>query len=247
MKKLTKALCLLLSVVLLTLTCSTAVWGADSQKSLHFGADGKFRIMHVTDTHLNNDNADDTLRLIAMACDTEKPDLVVIGGDNVSTDTREGIRELTNRLMSVFDDRNIPTAVTFGNHDSENGCYTREELMALYNAFPCSVSVDDGPLLTGCGTYRLGIKGSKDSEIKFNVWIFDSGDYDDEGHYANVAEDQVAWYKTDSALIEFFYGKKINSVAFQHIIVPEIYEALEPVKTHVPYSYKRIYLSLIHI
>lgn len=241
MKKSVKLISLFLVIVLLALSGSTAAYGAAGKKSLHFNADGKFRIMHVTDTHLNDDNAADTLRLIGMACDKEKPDLVVITGDNVSTDTRESIKNLTNRLMSVFDDRNIPTAVTFGNHDSENGCYTREELMALYNAFPCSVSVDEGALLTGCGTYRLAILGSRDSEIKFNVWVFDSGDYDDEGHYANVAEDQVTWYKLDSALLEVLAGRKIYSVAFQHIIVPEIYEALEPVKTHVPYSYKRIY------
>ncbi len=241
MKKSIKLFSLLLTLVLLALSVSAPAYAALTKPVLHFGADGKFRIMHVTDTHLDDDNAEDTLRLLGMACDREKPDLVVIGGDNVSTDTRESIKSLTNKLMTVFNDRSIPVAVTFGNHDSENGCYTREELMALYNAFPCSVSEDDGRLLTGCGTYRLPVYSSKGSNLTFNVWVFDSGDYDDEGHYANVAKDQVGWYQMESAALKLFYGKKIPSVAFQHIIVPEIYEALQKVNTRVPYSYEHLY------
>lgn len=242
MKKLTKAFCLFLTVVLLALSVSAPAYAVDIKKPLRFGADGKFRIMHVTDTHLSNDNAENTLRLLGMACDKEQPDLVVIGGDNVSEDTKEEIKDLSQKLMSVFNDRNIPVAATFGNHDSENpDYYTREELMAIYNTFPCSYSVDDGALLTGCGTYLLPVYGTKGIVPAFNVWVFDSGDYDDEGHYANVAEDQVLWYKTQSLASELLCGKKVPSVAFQHIIVPEIYEALEKVKVRVPYSYEHMY------
>ena len=118
---------------------------------LHFGDDGHFRILQITDTHLHEDNAKESTRLIAMACDLEQPDLVMLTGDLASEDTIDQTTERVDQLMTVFETRSIPVAVTFGNHDSENGAYTREEVMALYNAYDCSISIDDGDELTGCG------------------------------------------------------------------------------------------------
>ncbi len=210
-------------------------------KPLHFGSDGSFRILHVTDTHLHDGNVRDSVRLIALACDVEKPDLAVLTGDLAPEDTLEHTAALTDALMQVFESRKIPVAVTFGNHDSENGAYTRESVMALYNAYSCSVSIDDGDALTGCGTYLIPICAPDSGEVKFHVWMFDSGSYDDEGHYANVAQDQAAWYKERSAEAETQNGKKIPSLVFQHIIVPQVYEALEKTDRRTLFSYPRIY------
>ncbi len=241
-----KTLRSILSLLLcLTLAAGTVLFAAADDaltaRAFRFNADGRFRILHVTDTHLHEDNVAESTRLIALACDVEKPDLVMLTGDLAPEDTFEETAERVDQLMQVFESRNIPVAVTFGNHDSENGAYTREAVMALYNAYSCSVSVDDGDLLTGCGTYRIPIYASEGDELKFNLWAFDSGDYDGEGHYANVAEDQVEWYKETSAEIERLSGKKIYSLAFQHIIVPEIYEALEEKDYWTAYSYPHIY------
>lgn len=246
MKTIKKAITILLaSIFILSSFCLLA--GAESvnttAKPLSFNSDGKFKIMHVTDTHLSDENSRDTLALIALACDLEKPDLIILGGDNAAADTLEETKALIKPLMELFDSRNIPTAVTFGNHDSERGTYTREEVMEYYNTFSCSVSIDDGDVMTGCGTYNIPLLASDKETTAFNIWVFDSGDYDEEGHYANVSEDQVQWYKEKSAELERANGKKINSLAFQHIIVPEIYDALEEVKIRLPYSYKKIYES----
>ena len=229
----------------LTLAAGTVLFAAADNdltaRAFRFNADGRFKILHVTDTHLHEDNVAESTRMIALACDVEKPDLVMLTGDLAPEDTFEQTAERVDQLMQVFESRNIPVAVTFGNHDSENGAYTREAVMALYNAYSCSVSVDDGDLLTGCGTYRIPLYASTGNELKFNLWVFDSGDYDGEGHYANVAEDQVEWYKETSAEIERQNGKKIYSLVFQHIIVPEIYEALEEKDYWTAYSYPHIY------
>lgn len=244
MKNIKRTIAILLSAIFIA-SCFSVFAGAASVDTttapLSFNSDGKFKIMHVTDTHLSDDNSRDSLALIALACDIEKPDLVVVGGDNAAADTLEETKALIKPLMELFDSRNIPTAVTFGNHDAERGTYTREELMEYYNTFSCSISIDDGDVMTGCGTYNIPLLSSDKETTAFNIWIFDSGDYDDEGHYANVSEDQAQWYKDKSAELERANGKKINSLAFQHIIVPEIYDALEEVKIRLPYSYKRIY------
>lgn len=217
------------------------IFSKTTAKPLRF-SDGKLRILHITDTHLGNDNTDMSLCLMEQALDRENPDVVVVTGDNVSTDcNREETLERTRRFMKIFDTRNIPVALTFGNHDSEAGVVTRQELMACYNEFPCSISVDEGDIMEGCGTYNVPVLASSGDEVKFNLWIFDSGDYDHEGKYANVSEEKIEWYREKSAEYEKMYGKKVYSLAFQHIIVPEAYDALKKVKYGTPYTYKGIY------
>ena len=241
-----RAFRIILSLILCVTVAAGSVLFAAAEDSLtteplHFGSDGRFKILHVTDTHLHEDNVKDSTRLIALACDAEQPDLVMLTGDLAPEDTREKTAERADQLMQVFESRNIPVAVTFGNHDSENGAYTREEVMALYNSYACSISIDDGERLTGCGTYLIPIGASDGDETVFHLWVFDSGDYDEKGHYANVAEDQVEWYKAESAAAESRNGRKICSLAFQHIIVPEIYDALEEIDYWVPYAFKHLY------
>ena len=222
---------------------SVSAFAVEEKQPLKFGEDGKFSIMHVTDTHLERDNIDASVWLIGQALDRENPDLVVITGDNVyNDDNAEITKGYITKLMNTFDERDIPVAVTFGNHDSERGTMSREELMAFYNTFSCSVSVDDGELLSGCGTYNLPVMSSDGSEIKFNIWVFDSHDYDDEGEYGWVKKDQVEWYKeTSDALRLQNGGEAVYSLVFQHIIVPEVYDALKKADSKTVFSYEHIF------
>ena len=238
LKKITAFLCVL---ALLTALSVCGFAATTTAAPLRFNSDGKLNIMHVTDTHLSMDNVEDSVYLIAAACDKEQPDVVIVTGDIAMASTLEEIYYKTDALMNVFEERKIPVAVTFGNHDSENGVITREELMAYYGKFPCFIGVDDGDLLPNCGTYNIPVLGSADDSVKFNLWIFDSGSYDGEGHYANVLEEQVAWYVEKSAALEEENGGKVYSLAFQHIIVPEIYDALKEVSVHGAYTYPHIY------
>ena len=240
MKKFISVLC---AALMMLAVCAPAVSAADNTtaKAIRFNEDGTLRIMHVTDTHFSEDNLDDSVWLIAKACDREQPDIVMITGDIAMSDTVEETHRKIDKLMNVFEERNIPVAVTFGNHDSEKGIISREELMAYFNTFSCSISVDDGDALPGCGTYNVPVLGSADDNVKFNLWVFDSGAYDGEGHYANVLEEQVEWYKNKSEALENENGGKIYSLAFQHIIVPEVYDALKRVNVWGAYSYEHIY------
>ena len=243
MMKITKKIISFLLAVFIMAGISVTGFAADGEKALQFGSDGKFSIMHITDTHLEDYNVDDSVWLIAKACDKEKPDLVVVTGDNVlNCDDASKTKGYIDKLMSVFEQRGIPTAITFGNHDSEVGAMSREELMAYYNTYSCSVSVDDGEALSGCGTYNLPIMSSDGSKVKFNVWVFDSNDYDDEGHYGYVKADQVEWYKAKSdELTAANGGEVVHSIAFQHIIVADIYEALKKTDRKRLYSYSHMY------
>ena len=230
-------------LVIATVIGFSGISFADEARVLKFGADGKFRIMHVTDTHLEDYNLESSVWAIGEACDIEKPDLVVVTGDNVQNhDDPAETKRLIDGLMNVFETRNIPVAVTFGNHDSEEGAMSREELMAYYNTFSCSVSVDDGEALSGCGTYNLPIMSSDGTKVKFNVWVFDSNDYDENGNYSCVQTDQIEWYKAKSDELKAANGgEKVYSLAFQHIIVPEVYDALVKTDSEGLFSVEHLY------
>ena len=221
---------------------------ADSQnvtgETIRFNSDGKLKILHITDTHLkDNHNFDPTIWIVERACDEEKPDIVMLTGDIVlNCDNADDTKKLINSLMNIFDSRNIPVAVTFGNHDSEQGAMSREDLMAYYNTFSCSLSVDDGEALSGCGTYNIPVLSSDSEEVKFNLWVFDSGDYDEEGRYSCVKPDQIEWYKqTSDKLKADNGGESVNSLVFQHIIVGEIYDVLQKSDSWKSYSYEHLY------
>lgn len=223
---------------------SSANTQKETDKTISFGADGKLRILHITDTHLKlNHNFDPTIWMVERACDAEKPDIVMLTGDIVlNCDNADDTKKMINALMNIFDSRDIPVAVTFGNHDSEQGAMTREELMAYYNTFSCSVSVDEGKALSGCGTYNIPVFSSDGEKVKFNLWVFDSGDYDEEGRYSCVQPDQIEWYKqTSDKLKADNGGEKVNSLVFQHIIVGEIYDALQKSDSWKSYAYKHLY------
>ena len=58
-----------------------------TDKVIKFNSEGKLKILHITDTHLNLDhkhNFDPTIWLIENACDKEKPDIVMLTGDTAA-------------------------------------------------------------------------------------------------------------------------------------------------------------------
>ncbi len=211
-------------------------------RSIKFNKDGKLKIMHVTDTHIEDENIEYSLVLIREACNIEKPDIVIVTGDNVSNyDDSEKTKKYITRFMSIFAERNIPVAITFGNHDSERGPLSRRELMAFYNTFDCSITTQNGKEIVENGTFNIPVLSSDGNTIKYNLWVFDSGDYDDEGHYGCVSADLVEWYKNKSDEITAQNGGKVYSLAFQHIIVPEVYDVLKKVNGHKLYSFSHMY------
>ena len=117
----------------------------ETDKTIRFDKNGKLKILHIADTHLNYDkHFDASVWVIAEACDVEKPDLVVLTGDNTHpNDDPEKTKKLINALMNIFESRKIPVTVTFGNHDSEGGPMTREDIMEYYQTFSCVISTDN--------------------------------------------------------------------------------------------------------
>ena len=215
-------------------------------KTIRFDKNGKLKILHIADTHLNYDkHFDASIWVIAEACDVEKPDLVVLTGDNTHpNEDPEKTKKLINALMNIFESRKIPVAVTFGNHDSEGGPMTREDIMEYYQTFSCVISTDNSENFKNCATFNVPVLASDSDKVNFNLWVFDSGDYDEDEprHYDRVRTEQIEWYKkTAEKLKKENDGKTVNSVVFQHIIVPEIYDVLKKSDSKQSYAIKHIY------
>ena len=232
--KLKKILSVLLSVLLLAALLIPAVSAETraEEARLHFREDGSFRILNFSDIQDDAVLSLYTKRFIERSVKTYQPDLIILTGDNIagySTKNKNGATRAIRQYMDIFEKLGVPVAIVFGNHDDQDTKMSKEEQMALYNTYSCSVSVDDGPEIDGCGTYNVPIYSSNgDGKVKFNIWMIDSGTYDEvNGGYDHVKDSQLDWYRETSARLAAENGGPVPSMAFQHIIVPEIYDALE--------------------
>ncbi len=229
---------------------SVSAADANADAKLQFDNDGNFRILQIADIQDGVYLTPATKRFLKESIAYSKPDLIVLTGDNTSGGSTgigvPGIDDLgakiaINNIMSVFEDAGIPVAVTFGNHDAEHTSLSKEELLAIYNSYDCCVAIDEGADIYGCGTYNLPVYSSSDAEkIAYNIWITDSNMYDEvNGGYDYVHEDQIAWYISKSNELKAQNGgKPVPSMMFQHIVVPEIFDALKEVPEGTENSYE---------
>ena len=233
-----KILSVLLSVVMLASTLCFGVLADDSDsKTLQFNKDGSFKILQITDIQETPSMAPAIKDYLREICKRENPDLIVLTGDNIGKSCGKAatqsiaeyqVRKGINNFMSIFEELNIPVASVFGNHDAE-GRVDKETEMKYYSRYSVFLGKDEGDEIYGCGNYNLPILSSDGTEIAYNLWFFDSNMYDSEnGGYDYVHDDQVDNYvKISNELKAANGGVPVPSMAFQHIAVSEINEAIE--------------------
>ncbi|MBQ4266777.1 MAG: metallophosphoesterase, partial [Clostridia bacterium] len=220
-----------------------------TEKTLRFNEEGKFKILQISDLQdcvLFRDMSKDFLNYLL---DTEKPDLVVLTGDNIGPGTSKtgDLMYLTiHEFMSIFEEKGVKVASVFGNHDGEDNAYGKDEQIELYKRYSCYVG-SDTPELSGSGTYNLPVLSSKSDKTVFNLWFFDSGERNDEndlGGYGCVHKDQIEWYvETEKALTKENGGAPVPSLAFQHIIIPEVFDVLTKVDNPEDKQYEGEFLA----
>ena len=236
-----KFISVLLALTLLLSTFALSASATDTKDDLlRFNPDGKFKIIQVSDLQDNTNPVKKTAEYLREIAEDEKPDLFILTGDNISDSVARGftkahsekkVRKAIDAFMSVFEEIGVPVAIVFGNHDAE-GLVSKEEQMAIYQEYDCCIAIDEGESLYGCGTYNLPVYSSDGEKVVYNLWMFDSNMYDDvNGGYDHVHEDQIEWYvKTSNELKAQNDGQPVPSMVFQHIIVNEIFDALEEVE-----------------
>lgn len=231
-----KIFCVFLAGI--TIILGSVVAFAQEDAALKFDKNGQFKIMIFADIQDNENIEETTIQFMTEALAKYNPDLVVFLGDNtVSVDAEKhylGIKELLEPTIKA----NVPFAVVFGNHDQENVGGDKESLLKMYQEIggKLCLTTDAAPEIYGCGNCNIPILSSDKKSTAFNLWFFDSGStlvYEDGSRdgYDYIREDQVKWYKdTESGIKKANGGKTVPAMAFQHIIVPDVYKAIYSVE-----------------
>ena len=230
MKRIRFLTAVLLSLVL-ALTAIPPLALAEEPTGLRFGEDGEFKIMLFADPQDDEDLEPSTTAIMREALDKYAPDLVIFLGDNTVAHGYDKQKLAIEAVTQPIVERGLPYAIVFGNHDQEQGV-SKEDLLAIYQQTGNCLTYDAEPALSGCGTCNLPIYSADGSKIAFNLWLIDSGSmYADPavGGYDIVHPDQLEWYKrTAAALAAENGGEVVPAMDFQHIVIPEIFDALYP-------------------
>lgn len=220
------------------LTSLSVVSFAKGETKLQFNSDGKFTIMIFADNQDNEEIEETTTQIMTEALAKYEPDLVVFLGDNTVSASAETHYIAIEALLAPTIEANVPFALVFGNHDQENVGGDKELLLNMYQEIggELCLTTDAAPEIYGCGNSNLTILSSDGKNTAFNLWFFDTGsalvleDGSRDG-YDYVRDDQVEWYeKTETALKAANGGKSVPSMVFQHIIVPDVYNAIYSVE-----------------
>lgn len=197
---------------------------------LKFNKEGEFKIVMLTDLHLNIDKigeAEKTYARIDYIINEEQPDFIAVTGDVLYGNSSS--LDLLQRLVNKFDSAKVPFAIEFGNHDREHGRSAVEMSRIITSSrYNLNKLTDDKVLADN----RIQVRPSVDkTAAPLDVYMIDSHDYAKLGtrgdkSYSYLSFDQIAWYLAECKKSNAEAGvEHVPSVAFFHIPFPEFYDA----------------------
>ncbi|KFY85186.1 hypothetical protein V500_08638 [Pseudogymnoascus sp. VKM F-4518 (FW-2643)] len=220
---------------------------SDTPTALRVRQDGKFKILQIADTHmvtgvglcrdaidahgsdLPESDADPlTVKFVENILDVEKPDLVVLTGDQLHHDIPECHTAIL-KVVAPMINRSIPFAAVFGNHDSEGThALKRDEQISILQTLPFSFCRPGPTNVDGIGNYYLQVLAPGRSSVPLSTLYFlDShGQLSDTAGYDHIKQSQIEWFTKTSQAARTARDKDDNSrfhlsLAFFHIPLPE--------------------------
>ena len=232
---------------------------------LMFDENGEFTVLHLTDFHeymlIEGKNfADITLvdnlkprltQFIEVCLEEVKPDLVVLGGDNIFglsavaefMDTPISI--MTYRAIAeLFEEHEQYWTLTFGNHDSELDKIdylnevvkydyfiggTEDEKYFSAKVFPTDTVIGNSHADYYVGNYSIPVYDETGTQIAYNIFVLDSGSYTltppADVPYLSITREQTDWYLSESEKLEQESGHIVPAVMFSHIPFAEMEDA----------------------
>lgn len=222
--------------------------------TLTMNSEDKFKILQIADLHFSTGygkcldpqppssakgcKADSrTLEFINKVLDLEKPDMVVLTGDQIFGDASPDLESSAFKALNPFVERKIPFAITVGNHDDE-GSLKREEIMGLYADMPYSVAAMGPASIDGFGNYVVTVQGKSSKATALSLYFVDSHAYSKTPKvtpgYDWIKENQLIYLKQEAESIQNSVEKyrKSNKIplamAFFHIPLPEYRNLNQP-------------------
>ena len=215
--------------------------------TLKKNGDGDFKVLLFTDTHLNGKKTTDNLTVsyIVKNIAAQQPDLVIFGGDNVSSGFNKKRNEEFAQLMENL---GVYWAAVLGNHEGDGLlAVSREENVQIFSDFDYCLMKSGKDGVDGCGNYTVNILNA-DNSLKQVFFFMDSGSYmteqakteygvSKEGEvYDGVKTSQVNWYNEKHDALTAQYGA-FKSVLVVHI--PPLQAEQEYNETDFLYGAKR--------
>ena len=162
----------------------------------------------------------DYLSLQYAAIKQEKPDLVILMGDNASEDGAEELKKVLLRITKPYADSNTPFSFILGNHDLQRGIKSIDEIYRIYKELPFCILPEDH---NKYGDFDIQIKSTDGTKTALNLFFIYSGDAAEEKYYSYydfVKPEQNNRLIERSEAVNKENGKT-PAVLFQHIPVPE--------------------------
>lgn len=204
------------------------------KKELQFHSDGKFKIMQMADIQEIPSISPDTILFLEAAVEKEKPDLIILTGDQIKgydpgfrgENGRDKVRQVLQQILLPACKRNIPIAVTLGNHDEQAGL-TDQEMSSLYMEFENCITghIDEEATFT----FHIPIQSSHGGQTALNLYLFNSQGDAKEGGYQPMLSQQLTWYRHIRDELKEQNGQYVPSLVFQHIPFAEFYHVLRRV------------------
>jgi hypothetical protein len=195
-------------------------------------SDGEFKVLMFTDMHLKGDKELDnmTVTYLVKNIKEQNPDLVILGGDNVTY----GFNKKRNiELAELFENLGVYWSTVLGNHEGDGFMsYDRANVIKLFSSYEHCLVKEGKENVDGFGNCTVNILNS-DGSLREVFFLMDTGDYmtdeskaeygvtDPDEVYDGVKTSQVEWYKEKHDALESEYGK-FKSVTLVHI---PIYQA----------------------
>lgn len=211
---------------------------------------GRFKIMQLADLHLSTglgicrepmpvepvagqkcDADPRTMEFVGRLLDEERPDLVVLSGDQVNGETSQDAQTPLFKAAHLLIDRKIPYAAIFGNHDDE-GNLKRPQLMSILEDLPYSLSSAGPDEVDGVGNYIVEVLGrGKSTHSALTLYLLDTHSYSpDERQFRGydwIKPSQIRWFQGNAQGLQnkhHEYKHMHMNVAFIHIPLPEYRE-----------------------
>ncbi|KAH3665651.1 hypothetical protein OGAPHI_003839 [Ogataea philodendri] len=202
-----------------------------SKPQLAFNKQNKFKILQVADLHFSTlegvcldpwpklssgeyCEADlRTTEFVETVLELEKPDLVVMTGDQVFGDDSPDSETTILKVCDIFERSKVPYAMVFGNHDDE-GSLDRQQLMDIVETLPYSLATDGPANVSGVGNYVIQVQD------KLALYFMDSHKYSLNPKvrgYDFLKQDQRDWIESVKVDVP-------QAMAFFHIPLPEYRE-----------------------
>ena len=213
----------------------------EMKRDMRADEDGNFKVLILSDIQGSNSHIDipESVRAnIRTMVDREQPDLVIFNGDNChEIKGEENLREYLTNMTEYLEEKKIPWAHVYGNHDDVGGI-SKERQSEIYAEFDYCIS--EVGSVSGVGNYVIPIYSHNGSRILYNVWCLDSHGYsqlDDKinvtlqngvyfkGTYDHIRPDQIEWYLKSSKLLEEYNGAPIPAIMAFHIPLQEVWTA----------------------